>query len=1078
MAEQEQPINIQIDEPENDHGGDSDFASAQSELPSHHSHATTAFHDHREGVPLRYFDDDLDTFTPQLAKDLYTAEQLAALRSPGLRTPILSTGERVDYVLTYYLPKHKTYADLVSLMRDPDEADSRTVKDAAKRFRFEHELVAKGLKLEHEMGSDGRVVYIKVHAPFNVLCARAEKFQFKMPLKQTVLGASVAKVAESHRNTCYKTLRRRVPPQLVRLFANKFETDRAQHSSALFSLGNAEKFLNYENPELFFSPAQRNLLLYYILNNTKYADDGSKVGIYRLVYHKTYSMAFPPHDSPATRLANIDEEAQAEMSWQEYGRQAADNYLRRYGDANVRHIRQVDHDVGSDVAPGEEGLAPEPLARPMEPRAPQRTRSQFSRLQESKGSHVSTAQSFSQSEKKRQQSKAIQHDALSKRYGQRAVLYELWGRFGAWRHSQPLQLIRAYYGEKVAIYFAFLGNYTLWLVLPSILGVLTLFYGLGTYDGREDTKELCDSDFVICGACDSCNQWELKDSCLAYQVLYIFDNEATVAYAFFMSIWATLFHANWLRHEAELAYDWDVDDIVDIEPQRAGFEAKDGKTRLNPVTDAEEKHYPKTDRFKKYAVTFSVVLTICACVIIALVGTIVYRLSIYISLLRDSNGSEAAQTEASLIASTSAAVINLVFILILSLLYPFLAIALTNWENHRTDSSYERHLTFKVFMFNAINLYSSLFYVAFFQSRDIGVPGNYDELFSLQANPCPTYGCMTELLIQLSIIMTGKQILNNVLEIGFPIIWAWCARKGELRRMRRKQRAELSADGRLYSSADFDSMLLPWEDDFLKLSPMPPLGMYNDYLELAVQFGFITMFVASFSLAPLLALINNILEIRVDGSKMESLFLRQPALRASSIGIWNEVIGIIAMIAVITNGLVIVVTSDFVDKRVYSSNNGGSLKGYIDAIYAESPLEDSGTPNLEDCRYAGFYDDEGNRNALYWEIWFAKLSFFIAFEHAVFFIRIVYSYAVETVPKWVRIAKRREAFQARAIIEGLDPHHYTDTAEVEANEGHKAESPPTTSTPVHQEGLRYRGTGAPATIIKVVNGTTIHETVT
>ena len=34
--------------------------------------------------------------------------------------------------------------------------------------------------------------------------------------------------------------------------------------------------------------------------------------------------------------------------------------------------------------------------------------------------------------------------------------------------------------------------------------------------------------------------------------LYIFDNEATVAYAFFMSIWATLFHANWLRHEAEV----------------------------------------------------------------------------------------------------------------------------------------------------------------------------------------------------------------------------------------------------------------------------------------------------------------------------------------------------------------------------------------------------------------------------------------------------------------------------------------------------------------------------------------------
>ena len=72
----------------------------------------------------------------------------------------------------------------------------------------------------------------------------------------------------------------------------------------------------------------------------------------------------------------------------------------------------------------------------------------------------------------------------------------------------------------MAVYFAFLGNYTLWLVLPSILGVLTLFYGLGTYDGREDTDELCSSDFTICGACDSCNQWELKDSCLAYQVVW------------------------------------------------------------------------------------------------------------------------------------------------------------------------------------------------------------------------------------------------------------------------------------------------------------------------------------------------------------------------------------------------------------------------------------------------------------------------------------------------------------------------------------------------------------------------------
>jgi hypothetical protein len=39
----------------------------------------------------------------------------------------------------------------------------------------------------------------------------------------------------------------------------------------------SQKFLNYDKPDVFFSPAQRNLLVYYILNNTKYAEDGTKV---------------------------------------------------------------------------------------------------------------------------------------------------------------------------------------------------------------------------------------------------------------------------------------------------------------------------------------------------------------------------------------------------------------------------------------------------------------------------------------------------------------------------------------------------------------------------------------------------------------------------------------------------------------------------------------------------------------------------------------------------------------------------------------------------------------------------------
>ncbi len=49
------------------------------------------------------------------------------------------------------------------------------------------------------------------------------------------------------------------------------------------------------------------------------------------------------------------------------------------------------------------------------------------------------------------------------------------------------------------------------------------------------------------------------------------------------------------------------------------------------------------------------------------------------------------------------------------------------------------------------------------------------------------------------------------------------------------------------------------------------LGLLDEYLELAIQYGFITLFVTAFPLAPLFALLNNIFEIRLDANKVTSL---------------------------------------------------------------------------------------------------------------------------------------------------------------------------------------------------------------
>ena len=54
---------------------------------------------------------------------------------------------------------------------------------------------------------------------------------------------------------------------------------------------------------------------------------------------------------------------------------------------------------------------------------------------------------------------------------------------------------------------------------------------------------------------------------------------------------------------------------------------------------------------------------------------------------------------------------------------------LTNWECLRTQTEYDSSLTFKLYVLQFVNFYSSLFYIAFFKGRFAGSPGRYNRLF-------------------------------------------------------------------------------------------------------------------------------------------------------------------------------------------------------------------------------------------------------------------------------------------------------------------------------------------------------------
>ncbi|XP_076363387.1 anoctamin-4-like [Tachypleus tridentatus] len=91
-----------------------------------------------------------------------------------------------------------------------------------------------------------------------------------------------------------------------------------------------------------------------------------------------------------------------------------------------------------------------------------------------------------------------------------------------------------------------------------------------------------------------------------------------------------------------------------------------------------------------------------------------------------------------------------------------------------------------------------------------------------------------------------------------------------------------------------------WESDY-NLINQEELGLFSEYLEMVLQFGFVTIFVVAFPLAPLFALLNNITEIRLDARKFITFLRRPVAERVKNIGIWYRILNSVGKISVITN---------------------------------------------------------------------------------------------------------------------------------------------------------------------------------
>lgn len=346
------------------------------------------------------------------------------------------------------------------------------------------------------------------------------------------------------------------------------------------------------------------------------------------------------------------------------------------------------------------------------------------------------------------------------------------------------------------------------------------------------------------------------------------ENKAVLAlnivYSVAMTIWAVVYLESWKRNEASLSIAWGQTKFEQLAVPRGQFK---GGTRRSPITDElDEVHYEESKRLKFFMLSCTTTSMILAMVIGIVAGLIVMK--------------EAYKSD---YIAPVASIINAVQIQVFNIIYTKLAKFLTDLENHKTQIQYEDSLIIKTFAFQFVNSFNSLVYIAFIKPYREGCTEIVD---GKEQNVT----CMNELFIQLLFIFLVSYV-KNLVEIGIPYL------KYYLRRRKRLKNASMEGEekkndlrSRIMKEIDKDYYLTRDKD-----------GTIDDYMELAVQFGYLTLFALAFPLSTSLAFIGLWLEMLTDKLKVVKLVRRSVPMATKDIGTWQGIFSGISIIAIFSN---------------------------------------------------------------------------------------------------------------------------------------------------------------------------------
>ncbi|KAG0334370.1 hypothetical protein BG000_008389 [Podila horticola] len=426
-----------------------------------------------------------------------------------------------------------------------------------------------------------------------------------------------------------------------------------------------------------------------------------------------------------------------------------------------------------------------------------------------------------------------------------------------------LTVVRDHFGEKVAYYFEFLQFYFKWLAFPTGLGVFVHYLG---------------SPFSI-----------------FYGVCVI--------------LWSVIFTESWKRREQELALWWGVRNVSKTEMRRPSF--KGDTIAVDPVTGEMTPFFSPYKRWTRKLAGLPVILG--GALALAAVITTVFSIEVFFTIYYDGYMKE---------------VLIYVPMVLYSLAIPNVAAIcksvskqLTEYENYETSGSHEYHLMQKVFIFNALTSYMSILLTAY-----IYIPFGPQMITTFQSYGLPFAKATIDthmLQNRLRAFMVTTQAVSFATETLVP----WLTRRVMVgaakvqKKVSDKMHRESSSDEEDNAKEGAFGQDSAEAQKFLKRVEkqiaLPEYDVNEDYAEMVLQFGYVSLFSVIWPLTGLCAFLNNWVELRSDAAKISYNARRPIPSRTDTIGPWIDNLHTISWFSSLTNASILYLFHGTMDNQAH-----------------------------------------------------------------------------------------------------------------------------------------------------------------